>query len=68
MYIDRDRQLKLEREKADAEANIQKLLSEAGGGAGGADALRVLRERVQSIEDELNRMEFATELERQSDA
>lgn len=66
MYIDQERQAQLERDKTHAEAEIQRLLAE------GADlshaALQDLRDRVQALADELNRMEFATEIERQSDA
>ncbi len=66
MHIDQERQAQLERNKTNAEAEIERLLAE------GADlsqvALQALRERVQALADELNRMEFATEIERQSDA
>ena len=66
MHIDQERQAQLERNKTNAEAEIERLLAE------GADlsqvALQALRDRVQALADELNRMEFATEIERQSDA
>lgn len=66
MYIDRERQEKLERDKAAAEAEIEALLAKAGQAP--LDALASLRERVRAIDEELSRMEFATEIERQSDA
>lgn len=67
MHIDRERQQALEQEKAAAEAEIRKLLTEAGSQAP-HEALRALQERVRAINEELGRMEFATEIERQSDA
>ncbi len=66
MHIDQERQAQLERDKANAEAEIERLLAE------GAElplaALQDLRDRVQALADELNRMEFAAEIERQRDA
>lgn len=66
MHIDRERQAQLERERTAAEAEIERLLAQGGDLPG--SALQDLRNRVRAIDEELNRMEFATEIERQSDA
>lgn len=66
MQIDRERQAYLEREKKDVEAELARF-AEAGTEIP-SHMLEELRDRVRAIEDELTRMEFATEIERQSDA
>jgi hypothetical protein len=66
MQIDRERQTKLEREKKDVEAELARF-AEAGIDIP-KHTVEELRDRARAIDDELTRMEFATEIERQSDA
>jgi hypothetical protein len=66
MQIDRERQAQLEREKKDVEAELSRF-ADAGTEVPN-DMLEELRDRIRAIDDELTRMEFATEIERQSDA
>ncbi|HEX5789361.1 MAG TPA: hypothetical protein VFY03_14350 [Woeseiaceae bacterium] len=67
MYIDRERHEALVRERAAAEARIGELVG-AGNAADPAPEAAALQARIRDIDAELQRMEFATELERQSDA
>jgi hypothetical protein len=64
MQVDIDRQRQLQGEKAAAEAEIERLSS----GKSAAEAIEALRNRIRAIDEELDRMEFAAEVERQSDA
>jgi hypothetical protein len=66
MQIDRERQAKLEREKKDVEAKLARFAKTDTDVP--KHAVAELRDRVRAIDDELTRMEFATEIERQSDA
>jgi len=66
MQIDRERQADLEREKTDLESELERL--PADGAHVPDDSLERLRNRIRAIDDELTRMEFAAEIERQSDA
>jgi hypothetical protein len=66
MYIDEERRADLEREKGAAVTEIERL--QAVGGKAAEASIRALAERIRAIDETLNRMEFATEIERQSDA
>jgi len=66
MHIDQERHAQLERDKTNAEAEIERLRAEHADLS--EPALQHLRDRVRALADELNRMEFAAEIERQSDA
>ena len=66
MYIDEERRADLEREKGAAVTEIERL--QAVGGKAADASIRALAERIRAIDETLTRMEFATEIERQSDA
>ena len=68
MYIDRERREALLRERAAAEARIGELLRAGHSADPVPEAAATLQARIRDIDVELQRMEFATELERQSDA
>jgi hypothetical protein len=64
MQVDTDRLEGLMREKEDAQRDIERL----GASDAAAGALQALHDRIRAIDEELDRMEFAAEVERQSDA